>query len=121
MIDPLVVLDENLQVQTGNRAFYQWFGASREQTPGILLSDLGDDNWKASGLWPSLRATLFENREFQAIELERDDERAYLGLVRVQLARALIVPATATEEAFQAHSSRRASVGSRRDARRAGT
>ena len=32
MIDPLVVLDDGLQVQTANRAFYDWFGVSREQT-----------------------------------------------------------------------------------------
>jgi signal transduction histidine kinase len=72
VIDPLVVLDERLQVQTGNRAFYQWFAAAREQTPGVDLSDLGDDAWKASSLWAALRAMLIESREFQTIELERD-------------------------------------------------
>ena len=72
VIDPLVVLDDDLQVQTANRAFYDWFGASREQTQGVPLADLGDDDWKASGLWSSLKATLCEDREFQTIELERD-------------------------------------------------
>jgi hypothetical protein len=53
------------------------------------------------------------------------------GEVRLELARALVVPAAAVEEPFQRHglrrsrlrpySSRRASVGSRRDARTAGT
>jgi PAS domain S-box-containing protein len=72
VIDPLVVLDERLQVQTANRAFYDWFGASREQLHGIPLRNLGDDDWKASGLWSLLKATLSENRDFQTIELERD-------------------------------------------------
>ena len=72
VIDPLVVLDERLQVQTANRAFYDWFGASREQLHGIPLRNLGDDDWKASGLWSSLKATLIGDREFQTIELERD-------------------------------------------------
>jgi signal transduction histidine kinase len=76
VIDPLVVLDETLQVQTGNRAFYQWFAASREQTPGVRLSELGDDDWKASSLWASLRATLIESREFKTIEIERDFPQA---------------------------------------------
>jgi PAS domain S-box-containing protein len=72
VIDPLVVLDESLQVQTGNRAFYQRFGASREQTPGLRLSGLGDADWKASRLWASLRAVLVENAQFETIELERN-------------------------------------------------
>jgi PAS domain S-box-containing protein len=72
VIDPLVVLDERLQVQTANRAFYDWFGASRDQTQGVPLIHLGDHAWKASGLWSSLTATVCEGREFQTIELERD-------------------------------------------------
>jgi PAS domain S-box-containing protein len=70
VIDPLVVLGDGLQVQTANRAFYDWFGASREQMQGVPLSDLGDRSWKASGLWSSLNATLSHNREFQTVEFE---------------------------------------------------
>jgi PAS domain S-box-containing protein len=72
VIDPLVVLDDNLRVQTANRAFYDRFGASREQTQGTPLTDLGDDDWKASPLWSALKATLVEDREFQTMEIERD-------------------------------------------------
>ncbi len=72
VIDPLVVLDEGLQVHTANRAFYDWFGASREHIQGVPLRNLGDDDWKASGLWSSLNATLSDHRDFQTIELERD-------------------------------------------------
>jgi PAS domain S-box-containing protein len=70
VIDPLVVLGNGLQVQTANRAFYDWFGASREQTQGVPLSDLGDRSWKESGLWSSLNATLSHNREFHTVEFE---------------------------------------------------
>jgi PAS domain S-box-containing protein len=70
MIDPLVVLDDGLRVQTANRAFYDWLGASREQTQGVPLCDLGDHEWKASGLWPSLKSTLSDDREFQTVEFE---------------------------------------------------
>jgi PAS domain S-box-containing protein len=70
VIDPLVVLGDGLQVQTANRAFYDWFGASREQTQGVPLSDLGDDSWKASDLWSSLNATLSHNSEFHTVEFE---------------------------------------------------
>jgi PAS domain S-box-containing protein len=72
VIDPLVVLDDRLQVQTANRAFYDWFGVSREQTQSVPLSNLGDGEWQASGLWSSLQATLSHNSEFQTIEIECD-------------------------------------------------
>jgi PAS domain S-box-containing protein len=72
MIDPLVVLDDSLRIQTANRAFYEWFAASRDQTHGIPLSNLGDDEWSASDLWPSLKEMLSHNHEFQTLELERD-------------------------------------------------
>lgn len=70
MIDPLVVLGDDLKIQTANRAFYDWFGVSREQTQGIPLSDLGGHDWRASSLWSSLRRTLSHNREFETIEFE---------------------------------------------------
>jgi PAS domain S-box-containing protein len=72
VIDPLVVLNDELQIQTANRAFYDWFGASREQTQNVPLSDLGDQAWKASDLWRSLKTTLSSSRDFPTIELERD-------------------------------------------------
>ena len=52
VIDPLVVLGDGLQVQTANRAFYDWFGVSREQTQGVSLRDLGGDDWRESSFWP---------------------------------------------------------------------
>jgi PAS domain S-box-containing protein len=72
VIDPLVVLNERMHVQTANRAFYDWFGISREQSHGTPLATLGDDNWRASPLWTSLSATLATSEEFQTIEVERD-------------------------------------------------
>lgn len=72
VIDPLVVLDGGLQIQTANRAFYDWFGVSREHTQGVPLSNLGDHDWQALGLWAALQATLCDGREFKTIELEHD-------------------------------------------------
>ncbi len=68
--DPLVVLDDNLHVQTANRAFYDCFGASREQAQGIPLASFGDDDWKASALWSALKSTLLDDREFQTMEID---------------------------------------------------
>ena len=69
---PLVVLDSNLRVQSGNRAFYSMFGISREKAQGIALQSLGDDDWKVSGLWAALNAIVSESRDFQSLEIERD-------------------------------------------------
>ena len=72
MMDPLVVLNDRMQIQTANRAFYDWFDASREQSQGIALTSLGDDAWRASTLWSSLEAILDESGEFETMELDRD-------------------------------------------------
>jgi PAS domain S-box-containing protein len=71
VISPLVVLNEDLEVQTANRAFYDWFGVSREKIQGVLLSNLGDEDWKTSGLWTSLKATVSGKSDFQTVEVER--------------------------------------------------
>jgi len=72
VIDPLVVLDSGLRVQTANRAFYSMFGASRDKTQGVQLRDLGDADWKASALWASLGAIVADAGEFQPFEVERE-------------------------------------------------
>ena len=72
VIDPLVVLDSGLRVQTANRAFYSMFGASRDKTQGVQLQDLGDADWKASGLWAPLGAIVTDAGEFQPFEVERE-------------------------------------------------
>jgi two-component system CheB/CheR fusion protein len=75
--EPLVVLDGELRIQTGNRAFYTMFRVSREESQRVPLYELGND-WKASGLWESLKRALVENTGFQPVEVER--EFAVIGL-----------------------------------------
>ena len=75
VIDPLVVLDEGLHITTANRAFYDWFGVSREQTQNASLSSLGGHEWKTSTLWSSLKSILQDNGAFRSVELESDFTR----------------------------------------------
>ncbi len=42
VVDPVVVLDAKLQVQTANRAFYSKFGVSRDETQGISIPQGGE-------------------------------------------------------------------------------
>jgi PAS domain S-box-containing protein len=71
-IDPLVVLDPKLHVQTANRAFYAMFGVSRDETQGISIRKLGNREWETSGVWKSVETTLSDETPFQAAEIERE-------------------------------------------------
>ena len=70
--NPLVVLDAELRVQSANRAFYEMFALSRENAQSVPLATLGDDEWKASGLWSSLTAILTDGKDFEVREVARE-------------------------------------------------
>ena len=72
VIDPLVVLDANLRVQTANRAFHAMFRASRDETQGISIRKLGDKQWEMSEAWKSIETILSDHTEFQTVELESE-------------------------------------------------
>ena len=50
----LIVLDRNLNITSANRAFYQTFRTSADETEGCLIYDLGNRQWDI----PSLRTLL---------------------------------------------------------------
>src|ERR1700685_802205 len=56
VVDPVVVLDAKLQVQTANRGFYSIFGVSWDQTQGISIRKLGNSEWETSAVWESVEA-----------------------------------------------------------------
>jgi len=70
VIDPLVVLDADLRVQTANRAFYAMFQLSREETQNIPLYDLVNYEWNTPRLWSLLKEIISDNSEFQTLEAE---------------------------------------------------
>jgi PAS domain S-box-containing protein len=72
VVDPVVVLDTKLQVQTANRAFYAIFGVSRDQTQGISIRKLGNNDWETSEIWDSVETTFSGPGEFQAVEIDRE-------------------------------------------------
>src|SRR3984885_8646438 len=71
VVDPVVVLDAKLEVQTANRAFYTTFGVSRDQTQGISIRKVGNNEWETSEVWESVEAALSPS-EFQAVEIDRE-------------------------------------------------
>ncbi len=72
VVDPVVVLDAKLQVQTANRAFYSIFEGSRDETQGISIRKLGNNEWETSEVWESIERTLSGPSEFQAVEIDRE-------------------------------------------------
>jgi PAS domain S-box-containing protein len=72
VVDPLLVLDTKLQVQTANRAFYSLFGLSRNETNGVSIRNLGNSDWQNSEAWKSIEATLIlsDDAQFQAVEID---------------------------------------------------
>jgi PAS domain S-box-containing protein len=72
VVDPVVVLDAKLQVQTANRAFYTVFGASRDETQGISIRKLGNNEWESSGVWESVERALSGLNAFQPVEIDRE-------------------------------------------------
>src|ERR1700683_113008 len=71
VVDPVVVLDAKLHIQTANRAFYTIFGVSRDETQGISIRKVGNSEWETSEVWESVGATLSGPNEFQAVEIDR--------------------------------------------------
>ena len=72
VIEPLVVLDADLRVQTANRAFYAMFQVSRDEMHGVPLVALPNHAWETPRLWALLKETLFDNKEFQSLEVEHN-------------------------------------------------
>jgi PAS domain S-box-containing protein len=98
--DPLVVLSADQRIQSGNRAFYTMFEASREQMQGARLSELGRGAFKAAELRGQLDEMLAGDHAFRPVEV--DDVATAKGR------RALILDAHPLS--FPGHSERRVLV-----------
>jgi PAS domain S-box-containing protein len=68
---PLVVLDEDLQIQTANQAFYAMFQVSRGETQGIRLYELASANW-TTRLQTLVKGSRSANGEFEGVEVEHE-------------------------------------------------
>ncbi len=70
--EPLLMLDPTLRVRSGNRAFYQTFGVSAEETEGRLIYELGNGQWDIPALRTLLEDIIPTSSVFDAYELEHD-------------------------------------------------
>lgn len=72
VVDPLVVLDAKLQVQTANRAFYTLFGVSRDESQGISIRKLGNNEWETSEVWKSIETIVCDDSDHEGFEIDRE-------------------------------------------------
>src|ERR1051326_5072345 len=70
--EPLLMLDTTLRVQSANRAFYQTFHVSREETENHLIYELGNGQWDIPDLRTLLEDIVPKSSVFNDFELEHD-------------------------------------------------
>ena len=68
--EPFVVLDKSLRVRTANAAFYRDFHASKEETEGRFVYDLGNGQWDIPQLRTLLSQVLTNSHPVEDFEVE---------------------------------------------------
>ena len=68
--EPFVVLDKNLRVRTANAAFYRDFHASKEETEGRFVYELGNGQWDIPELRTLLTQVLSNSHPVEDFEVE---------------------------------------------------
>lgn len=72
MREPLLILDENLQLKSANKAFYQTFQVTSEETLNQRVFDMGNGQWNIPVLRELLEDILCNNTFFTDFEVEHD-------------------------------------------------
>jgi two-component system, chemotaxis family, CheB/CheR fusion protein len=72
--EPLVILNQNLQVLKANKTFYDTFHAARDETEGRLIYDLGNGQWNIPKLRELLESILPAHATFRDFEVTHDFE-----------------------------------------------
>src|SRR6201996_8389835 len=70
--EPLLILDTTLRVRSGNRAFYQTFRVSPDETENRLIYELGNGQWDIPDLRTLLEDIVPKSSVFNDFQLEHD-------------------------------------------------
>jgi two-component system CheB/CheR fusion protein len=70
--EPLVILNQNLQVMKANKKFYETFRTSREETEERLIYDLGNGQWNIPKLREVLENILPAHATFRDFEVTHE-------------------------------------------------
>lgn len=72
---PLLILDADLRVERANRAFYEYFRVTAEETVGRLVTDVGDRQWDIPALRQALAEILPRAATLDGFEIEHEFPR----------------------------------------------
>src|SRR5208283_675587 len=70
--EPLLVLDSDFRIVSGNKAFYETFGISRPQSEGVPVFELGNGQWNIPELRELLEKIIPEKSSFHDLRVEHD-------------------------------------------------
>ena len=73
--EPLVILNQNLQVVKANKKFYETFQSVQEDTEGRLIYDLGNGQWNIPKLRELLENILPAHSTFRDFEVTHEFDR----------------------------------------------
>jgi two-component system, chemotaxis family, CheB/CheR fusion protein len=73
--EPLVILNQNLQVVKANKTFYETFQSCLEETEGRLIYDLGNGQWNIPKLRELLENILPAHSTFRDFEVTHEFDR----------------------------------------------
>jgi PAS domain S-box-containing protein len=68
----LIILDRNLNITSANRAFYQTFRTSADETEGCLIYNLGNRQWDIPALRTLLESVIPHRASVEGFEVEHD-------------------------------------------------
>jgi len=69
---PLLVVTSDLKIKLANKAFYENFRVSPNETEGYRLSEIGNGQWNLPTLLDMLTKTLIEGKQFRGFEVEHE-------------------------------------------------
>jgi len=70
--EPILILDERLNVISANRSFYKTFKTSPEETENMLIYNLGNGQWNIPKLRELLEEIVPKNTVFNDFEVAHD-------------------------------------------------
>jgi len=70
--EPLIVLDDALRVLVASRSYYRAFDATRQETEGRPLFELGDGQWNIPSLRKLLEDIIPHHTTIEEFEIEKD-------------------------------------------------
>jgi two-component system CheB/CheR fusion protein len=85
--EPLVILDHALTVRTANRAFYETFQVSPQQTEGCALYSLGNGQWDIRRLRELLAQCISHGIEVRDFDVEQSFETIGARIMRLNARR----------------------------------